>query len=249
MIDTTHILNTGTIELDGRTFTARQVGAATLFLGDSEEIVRAMDLEAARLAEDEDVVEIALPFQAIVTDPPYGIGAAGGVGRSGARKFGGKANKDTWDDVAPIAFVRSLAEMGLPTIIWGANYFELPPYKCVLVWDKGACMRNRTFAECEIAYCSMPKNAMVFCRDPIAMRDYADKHHPTMKPDQLMKWCLGVLDLPEGAVVLDPFMGSGSTGVAAVQRGLGFIGIEREEKYFEVSCKRLEDAQRQGGLF
>lgn len=74
------------------------------------------------------------------------------------------------------------------------------------------------------------------------------KDHPTQKPVELMKWCIS--HLPEGSnTILDPFMGSGTTGVAAVQMGRKFIGIEREPKYFDIACKRIEDAQRQGDMF
>lgn len=74
-----------------------------------------------------------------------------------------------------------------------------------------------------------------------------ERWHPTQKPIALMEWCIGFL--PDAQTILDPFMGSGTTGVAAVQMGRDFIGIEREPKYFDIACKRIEDAQRQGDLF
>jgi site-specific DNA-methyltransferase (adenine-specific) len=75
-----------------------------------------------------------------------------------------------------------------------------------------------------------------------------ERDHPTQKPIELMKWCLDNVTAPQHAI-LDPFMGSGTTGVAAVQMGRNFIGIEREPKYFDIACKRIEDAQRQGDFF
>lgn len=72
-------------------------------------------------------------------------------------------------------------------------------------------------------------------------------NHPTEKPVEVMKWCIGFL--PDAQTILDPFMGSGTTGVAAVQLGRDFIGIEREPKYFDIACRRIEQAQRQGDLF
>jgi len=72
--------------------------------------------------------------------------------------------------------------------------------------------------------------------------------HPTQKPVKLMRWCIGCLPEPN-QTILDPFMGSGTTGVAAVQMGRKFIGIEREERYFQIACRRIEDAQRQGDFF
>ena len=74
-----------------------------------------------------------------------------------------------------------------------------------------------------------------------------ERFHPTQKPVGVMKWCLTFT--PDAQTILDPFMGSGTTGVAAVQMGSKFIGIEREEKYFQIACKRIEDAQRQGDFF
>jgi DNA modification methylase len=76
----------------------------------------------------------------------------------------------------------------------------------------------------------------------------SDRVHPTQKPDGLMAWAVTNTVAPD-AVCLDPFMGSGTTGVAAVKAGRRFIGIEREEKYFQIACKRIEDAQRQGDFF
>jgi DNA modification methylase len=71
--------------------------------------------------------------------------------------------------------------------------------------------------------------------------------HKSQKPLKLMRWCINFLKSPE--TILDPFMGSGTTGVAAVQMGRDFIGIEREPRYFDIACKRIEDAQRQGDMF
>lgn len=193
------------------------------------------------------VILPVLPMvDAVVTDPPYGIGASSGVGKYGVAKWGG--GKDLkWDNEAPLALVKQIVALDLPTIIWGGNYFDLPTYRCPLVWDKGAGMRNRTFAECEVAWSNLDANAKVYCRDPLACGDYAGKQHPTQKPIALMEWCIGLL--ADAQTILDPFMGSGTTGVAATQMGRKFIGIEREAKYFDIACKRIEDAQRQGDLF
>lgn len=108
-------------------------------------------------------------------------------------------------------------------------------------------MRNRTFAECEVAWSNLDANAKVYCRDPLACGDYTGKQHPTQKPIPLMEWCIGLI--AGDPVFIDPFMGSGSTGVAAVKMARDFIGIEREPKYFDIACKRIEDAQRQRDLF
>jgi site-specific DNA-methyltransferase (adenine-specific)/modification methylase len=99
---------------------------------------------------------------------------------------------------------------------------------------------------CELAWTNIEK--------PVDAFDYSHgqlanegKHHPTQKPLPLMVWCIEKAGRP--AVTLDPFMGSGTTGVAAVQMGLQFIGIEREPKYFDIACRRIEEAQKQASLF
>ena len=198
------------------------IGRATLYLGDCRALLDAVG-----------------PYDAIVTDPPYGIGASSGVGKYGVAKWGG--NEDLkWDDEAPVELVQYLAGKGLPAIIWGGNYFALPSHRCPLVWDKGAGFRSRTFAEFELAWSNLDLNAKIYCRDPLAKGDYDGKEHPTQKPVQLMHWCLGLI--PTADTILDPFMGSGTTGVAAIQMGKAFIGIEREERYFEAACRRIREA-------
>ena len=206
------------------------IGNATLYLGDAREVLPVLDV-----------------VDAVVTDPPYGIGASSGVGKYGVKKWGGDADLK-WDGSVPADLIKRLYDLDVPTIMWGGNYFDLPAHRCPLVWDKGAGMRNRTFAECEVAWSNLNANAKVYCRDPLASGDYSGKEHPTQKPVPLMTWCIQLL--PESCkVILDPFMGSGTTGVAAVQMHRQFVGIEREPKYFDIACRRIEDAQRQGSLF
>lgn len=150
---------------------------------------------------------VALPKGwAILTDPPYGIGAEGGTGKYGRiRGF-----KGSWDSDIPDLTLLPV----VPSIIWGGNYFPLRPSRGYLIWDKGAGFKGRDFAECEMAWCSMDMNARVLSYDPLARGDYRGgaKQHPTQKPVPLMQWCL--LFLPDAKLILDPFMGSGTTGVA-----------------------------------
>lgn len=185
-------------------------------------------------ADCRDVLPTLIGVDAIVTDPPYGIGASAGVGKYGRLKV---TNDLEWDDVAPD--LSPLLALEVPTVIWGGNYFVLPPSRCYLVWDKGAGFRGRDFAECEQAWCSVDGNARVLSRDPLAKGDYSAKVHPTQKPVAVMRWSIEHLGRPE--VILDPFMGAGTTGVAALQMGLSFIGIEREPEYFEAACRRLRE--------
>jgi len=207
------------------------IGRATLYLGDCRDILPTLGR-----------------VDAVVTDPPYGIAASSGVGKYGVMKWGGE-NDLKWDDEAPVDIVRDLAAMGVPSIIWGGNYFGLPPHRCPLVWDKGAGFRSRTFAELELAWSNLDLNAKIFCRDPLAKGDYNGKEHPTQKPVEVMRWCLSLI--PTAETILDPFTGSGTTGVAAIQMGRSFIGIEREPKYFEAACRRIAEASGEdmGPLF
>ena len=204
-----------------------QIGLATLYLGDCREV---------------------LPFvkaDAVITDPPYGVGMDGGnVGYKGFNDF----EKLDWDKEVPdTETLKKCIECGGISIIWGGNYFQLPPTRCFLVWDKGAGFKGRTYAEAELAWTSMDANVRIFSYDPLARGDYKGKEHPTMKPVSLMQWCISQAGKPKS--VFDPFMGSGSTGCAATKMGLKFIGVEKQPSYFDIACRRIEDAQRQAQMF
>jgi len=206
-----------------------EIGAATLYLGDCRDILPTLP-----------------KVDAVITDPPYGIGdkwdKPNGFGSCGGRLWNGDAG---WDNDAPskelIDKIRSLAEL---TIIWGGNYFDLPPSRGYLVWDK--MQSGFSLADSELAWVSAPITPKTF-RYARAQLASEGKTHPTQKPLPLMIWCIGFA--PQGKTILDPFMGSGTTGVAAIQMGRKFIGIEREPKYFDIACKRIEQAQAQGQMF
>lgn len=192
------------------------------------------------LSDNRDVLPIISSVDACVTDPPYGIG----IGRMQRGKWASAAlGASQWDDVAPDLSILP----NVPAIVWGGNYFNLPPSRAFLVWDKGAGFRGRDFAECEMAWCSFDANARVFSYDPLARGDYRGKVHPTQKPVALMEWCLGFL--PDAKTILDPFAGSGTTGVACQKLGRTFIGIEKDPDYFAIMCKRIDEAMRQPDLF
>lgn len=178
---------------------------------------------------------------AVVSDPPYGIGAA----RMSLGKWRtSRMAKSGWDDAAPE--LAPLLDLEAPTILWGGNNFVLPASRAFLIWDKGAGFRGRDFAECEQAWCSFDGNARVFRFDPLAKGSYRDKVHPTQKPVELMEWCLGFVP---ASTILDPFMGSGTTGVACVKIGRKFVGIEIDEAYFDIACQRIAKAVAQPDMF
>jgi len=203
------------------------IGNCRLILGDCLEVMPALGR-----------------VDAVLTDPPYGIGMSGGnVGYKGFNNF---VRKD-WDNEAPDIAISYIKNIGVDYIIWGGNYFDLPPARCYLVWDKGAGFKGRSYAESELALTSLDANARTFTYDPLARGDYKGKKHPAQKPIALMKWCLGFL--PNAETILDPFMGSGTTLVACAKLGRKGIGIELDESYFEIACKRVKEAYLQPDLF
>ncbi|MFZ9264856.1 MAG: DNA-methyltransferase, partial [Polynucleobacter sp.] len=127
-------------------------------------------------------------------------------------------------------------------IIWGGNYFDLPPSQCFYIWDKQQPL-NFSLAMCEMAWTNKKGPAKMHRQSVLGY----EKNHPTQKPVELMNFCIEQLGMPE--IILDPFMGSGTTGVAAIQMGRKFIGIEREPKYFDIACKRIEQASKQVDMF
>lgn len=206
------------------------IGDATLYLGDCMGILPTLG-----------------KVDAVITDPPYGIGASAGTGKYGRLKIEASADLG-WDGAIPDdALLLAVVAAGDKAVLFGGNYFGLQPSRNFLIWDKGAGFKGRDFAECEMAWCSWDGNARVLTYDPLARGDYRNKEHPTQKPVAVMSWAIGHAGPAE--TILDPFMGSGSTGVAALQLGRKFIGIEREPKYFDIACKRIEQAANQGQLF
>ena len=177
----------------------------------------------------------------IVTDPPYGIGEGGGRFRD--RKGGGHRvlKKKSWDNKTPekeaIDMMRSISNN---QIIWGGNYFtdKLPVSRGWLYWQK---LMGGDFSDGELAWTSFDKvlKEFKFCNK------FGGKQHPTQKPIELMKWCLEKTD----GVVVDPYMGSASTLVACAKMGRKGIGIELDEDYFNIACKRVEDAYKQPDMF
>lgn len=175
-------------------------------------------------------------FDACVTDPPYGIGIAANPVRQ-------KFERSNWDDAPPTAdvfdLIRSVSEM---QIIWGGNYFALPPSQGFLIWDKKQ-PHDFSLAMCEMAWWSKQQPAKMWRQSVLSY----DKEHPTQKPVPLMFWCLQ--QMPDAKTILDPFCGSGTTGVAAVKLGRNFTGIEIDPHHFETSLRRISEALRQPDMF
>lgn len=182
-------------------------------------------------------------FDLLLTDPNYGIGEARGKNKSRSvlatsKDFGTKS----WDDAPPQRWLLDQAiSMARWQIIFGGNYFHLPPAKCWLVWDKDN--GENDFADCELAWTNLDKavRKLTFrwqgmLTEPGVPKE--DRVHPTQKPEPVMRWAL--MNAPQDArTVLDPFMGSGTTLVACKRLGRMAIGIEQDESYCEMAVKRL----------
>lgn len=178
---------------------------------------------------------------AILTDPPYGIGFAAQP-TTGQRKAG--MMPDGWDDETVDDVVVGLTTCGIPCIVWGGNYYPLRPTRGWLSWFKPDAPPS--MGHFELAWTTLDRTARQLSVS-IAETNPHRVGHPTQKPLRLMEWCLGFL--PDSTTILDPFMGSGTTGVACANLGRQFIGIEREPKYFDIALRRIEDAQRQQRIF
>lgn len=214
------------------------IGDCTLYLGDCMEVIPTLGR-----------------FDLCLTDPPYGIGADKSMHKNSGTKHGKAAAAkrhyaDTDWDASPIGpdLIEAMLSASENAIIFGGNYFELPPSRCWLVWDK----KNGTneFADCELAWTSLdkPVRKLEHMWNGMLRKGGEERNeHPTQKPLGVMLWCL--THAPSARTVLDPFMGSGTTGVACAKTGRVFTGIEREPSYFDIACRRIEDAYKQADMF
>jgi site-specific DNA-methyltransferase (adenine-specific) len=206
-----------------------QIGDATLYLGDCMEVLPTLP-----------------KVDAVITDPPYGINKDGQVRTTGGN--GGRKAYEFlgWDGERPSEEVfNAILSKANKHCMWGGNYFAdlLPPTMRWLVWDKG---QRIVQSDGELAWTSLQSALRICTMNRVElMQDGAQ--HPTQKPVRLMTWTIEQMGPCE--TILDPFMGSGTTGVACAQLGRKFIGIEREPKYFDIACRRIEQAYAQGQLF
>lgn len=215
----------------------------TLYCGDSAEILPG--------------IKAKHKIDAVVTDPPYAVNAdkhrtlKEGDGWTNYHEAG------TWDkERPPEALIRTIVQLGKPTIIWGGNYFidwlatnsgKASQQNKWLIWDK--MQEDFSLADAELAWCSFGGAIRrIGVSRGHALQD--GKEHPTQKSLKVMQWCIDQLPEPSKVkVILDPFMGSGTTGVAATSLKRGFVGIEREPYYFEVSLRRIKKELSQDKLF
>jgi DNA modification methylase len=178
----------------------------------------------------------------MITDPPYGIGINKSNRLSESRGFG----DDDWDNERQPETIRYLHDKFEKVVVWGGNYYTdvLPYSRGWLAWDK--LNDGRDFGELELAWTNVDMVIRRYKKFPVKMD--GGKVHPTQKPIELMKCCIELLS-EVGDTIFDPFMGSGTTGVAAVQLGRKFIGCEKKREYYQIAEKRIAVAKLQPALF
>lgn len=180
-------------------------------------------------------------FDLAVVDPPYGIS----ITDSGRlRKY--NANEKRWDDSAPSEeYFRELLRVSKNQIIWGGNYFNLPPCRGFVIWDKQQ-PEDISFASCEFAWSSFDVSARTFYYS--ALRSKESRIHPTQKPTALYAWIFQHYAKP-GDKILDTHLGSGSSRIAAYDAGLDFVGYEIDKDYFDKQEERFAAHTAQCSLF
>lgn len=186
----------------------------------------------------------------VLTDPPYGINLAKmnmGVGNTpkASKKENRKWESKDWDNQTPSQQIfDEIFRISKHQIIWGGNYFNLPPFKFYILWDK-QIPNGLSFADCELAWTSFDKAPRMFRYS--AYRNKSEKVHPTQKPPELFRYCLEIAKAEKDWIIYDPFMGSGTTAIACKSLGLNYIGSELDKDYYEIIQKRLQSVQ--GSLF
>ena len=181
----------------------------------------------------------------VLTDPPYG------VRERTERNANGRSNATRSIDWLPVAgdgepFNPSdILSLQVPSILWGANHFadRLPPSPSWLTWDKRDGTAPDDNADCEFAWTNLGGPARLYRHLWRGMIKASEREqvrvHPTQKPVALMRWCLLRARLTVGALVVDPYMGSGPIAQACKELGMRYIGIEIEERYCEIAARRL----------
>lgn len=223
-----------------------QIRDCTLYHADCLEVIRGIEADC------------------VVTDPPYGSGLSVDYADRFKNKTSGWWKKSKRETQArhkeiigdnEIFDPSHILELNVPCIMWGGNWYasRLPDSGGWLVWDKRGGKRDMVNAdwpmgEGEIAWANIGKGVRIFRHTWFGLirdSEHGEHYHPTQKPVALMDWCI---KKTKGAI-LDPYMGSGTTGVAAVKLGRKFIGVEIDEDYFNIACRRIEETYEQPNLF
>ena len=203
-------------------------------------------------------------FDLAIVDPPYGGGSKdtfdGRFGNKGsqferyrnikAERTGGTwASKygkriSSWDNAPNEEYFAELFRVSKNQVIWGGNYFSLPPTRCFLVWKKLTISESFTMAMAEYAWTSFDSNSKVFEHAP----QEHGRFHPTQKPVALYKWILDRYSQPDD-IILDTHVGSASSLVACRETGHKYVGFEIDETYYKLAKERLDSAEAQMNMF
>lgn len=189
-------------------------------------------------------------FSLAVCDPPYGINVAqfnmgAGKGKRCSKIENRQWSPKDWDSSPPTdEWFSELLRVSENQIIFGGNYFNLPPCKCFLIWDKGEGLYGRSFSECEFAWTSLSDTARIIKYSPVDK----NRFHPTQKPVALYRWIFQHYAKP-GDKILDTHLGSGSSRIAAYDAGLDFVGYEIDKEYFDKQEERFAAYTAQTRLF
>lgn len=177
--------------------------------------------------------ELIGTVDAVVTDPPYGIGFASQP--TNYQRYAGQ-KPEFWDE-APAVGLMDMITCAPVRVVWGGNYYTLPPSRGWLSWYKPDAPPS--MASIELAWTNVDQNARQIAWS-IAATNSERVGHPTQKPVRVMAWSMDQVKIPRGAVVLDPYMGSGTTAIACIRTGRNFVGVEIDEKHFRTACERIE---------
>jgi site-specific DNA-methyltransferase (adenine-specific) len=173
-------------------------------------------------------------FDLAIVDPPYGINISSNPVRQAH-------TKKQWDSNVPdLIYFEELKRVSKNQIIWGGNYYDLPPTQNYIVWNKLQPM-DFSLAMCELAWCSIQKPIKMFTYSVLTERN---KIHPTQKPVALYKWLLTNYAKP-GDKILDTHVGSASSLIACYDLGFDAVGFEIDEEYYRISRERLENHMKQ----
>ncbi len=186
---------------------------------------------------------LPIDCDAVITDPPYGIRRDKGMGGGGYDSSGKHPRKPRkyaggWDDEAPSKEMLDAVVSTAPiSIVWGGNYMPLGRGGKWLVWNKEQVMPS--YSDAELAWTNLDGESVKLYTLHCNKARIEMGLHPTQKPVLLMAWCLDIAKVPAGATVLDPFMGSGTTGIACLRTGRNFIGIERDPAHYKTALDRI----------
>lgn len=189
---------------------------------------------------------------AVVADPPYGIGYRPDYGNRRLPNGGWMRRTESPAVIGDDVDFDPSPLLEYPCVLWGGDHYatRLPSTGRWLIWDKRCgVIPERCQSDCEVAWCSNSGPRRIFRHIWDGMVKDSERGqqraHPTQKPIEVMKWCLEFVD---GDCILDPFMGSGTTGVACMKLGRRFIGIEIEEKYCAIAARRIAEASEWDAL-